>query len=384
MQRAVAVVFVLAVLLAGYELYASLREVSAGLHGSTATAQAPQVVYVTTLSPSPAPTADLAVSTPTPLPLVMTSTATSESPLSSLQDLARSLLAQQWTGTQPVTVLVLGEDHRQGDTEKFFQTDTMMLIRVDPVAKTITMLSIPRDLWVDIPGSGPYKIDDANFIGDAYHYPGGGPALAVKTVQQDFNVKIDYYFRLDFTAFETVIDAIGGIDIVNAQTIDDPQYPDGSNGYEPFYLSAGPHHLNGHDALRYARTRHGSTDIVRAQHQQEVIMAVRHQVLSLNLLPSLVAQAPAMYQKLNASVTTDLSLQQMIGLAVLAQDIPQQNIKSVVIDYNYVTNGTEPGTPGNPPQDVLLPNWDRINALVTQLFPAKPKTTGLAATAVTP
>jgi polyisoprenyl-teichoic acid--peptidoglycan teichoic acid transferase len=377
MQRGLAAVFVLAVLLAGYELNTSLRDVAAGWHATTATVQAPQNGVPGTASAGPSPAPSIAMSTP--IPLIATSTPPSRGPLPSIQDLASSFLSEKWSGTERVTVLVLGEDHRQGDTERAFQTDTMMLVSVDPVAKTITLLSIPRDLWVDIPGSGNYKIDEANFLGDAYGYPGGGPALAVKTVQSNFKLKVDYSFRIDFTAFETFIDAIGGIDIVNAKIIDDPQYPDGSYGYEPFYLSAGPHHLDGHDALRYARTRHGSTDIVRAQHQQEVILAVRDKVLSLNLLPSLIAQAPALYQKLNASVTTNLTLQQMIALAVLAQDIPEENIKSAVIDYNYVQNGLEPAPAGNPLQQVLIPEWDRIDALLSNLFPAAKQRTARSA-----
>jgi LCP family protein required for cell wall assembly len=376
-RGSLAVVVVLALLLAGYVLYANRHIAAPGQPAGTAPTPAPQVAALDSAATGPAAAASLApASSAAP---VGTGTPSSSETLPSLQDLAGSLLSQQWSGTERVTVLVLGEDHRQGDTERAFQTDTMMLVSVDPVAKTITLLSIPRDLWVDIPGSGNYKIDEANFLGDAYGYPGGGPALAVKTVQSNFKLKVDYSFRIDFTAFETFIDAIGGIDIVNAKIIDDPQYPDGSYGYEPFYLSAGPHHLDGHDALRYARTRHGSTDIVRAQHQQEVILAVRDKVLSLNLLPSLIAQAPALYQKLNASVTTNLTLQQMIALAVLAQDIPEENIKSAVIDYNYVQNGLEPAPAGNPLQQVLIPEWDRIDALLSNLFPAAKQRTARSA-----
>ena len=375
MQRVLAATFVLAVLLAGYVTYASLRDMATGPLVTAATARAPTGDARGTATASP-PAAG-AVAASTLVPPMATGDPLSAGPLPSIQQLAASLLTQKWSGTERVTVLVMGEEHRQGDTQRAFQADTLMLVSVDPVAKTIVMLSIPRDLWVDIPGSGSYKIDEANFLGDAYSYPGGGPALAVKTVAQNFKIKINYYFRIDFTAFETFIDAIGGIDIVNATAIDDPTYPDGSLGYEPFYLSAGPHHLNGHDALRYARTRHGSTDIVRAEHQQEVILAVRSKVLSLNLLPSLVAQAPDLYTKLNQSITTNLSLQNMIALAVLAQDVPQDHIQNAVIDYNYAQNGLEPAPAGDPPQQVLIPEWDRIHELLNRLIPpAKPQTGG--------
>jgi len=358
----------------GYLVFAARDNLALTPAGTAVAPLAPATAAPSVSLPVAASTATAVTAlSATPLPASTPANATATSSWPDLGQVVNDLLAQKWAGTQRITVLVMGVEHRQGDTTKAFQSDTMMLISVDPVAKTIVMLSIPRDLWVEIPGSGSYKIDEANFIGDAYHARGGGPGLAVRTVEQNFKINIDYYFRLDFTAFETFIDAIGGIDIVNPAAISDPTYPDGSLGYEPFYLSAGPHHLNGHDALRYARTRHGSTDIVRAQHQQQVIMAVRDKVLNLNLLPKLVAQAPLLYSQLNQSIATDLTLQQMIQLAVLGQSVPQNQIQSVVIDYNYVENGVEPGPAGQPSQDVLIPNWDRINELLNRVMPQTPQ-----------
>lgn len=275
-----------------------------------------------------------------------------------------SLVPKKWSGADRVTLLVMGIDRRAIETEHAYRTDTMMLISMDPVAHTAVLLSIPRDLWVEVPGYGVNKINTANFTGDSYDYPGGGPALAVKTIEYNLGISVDYYVRLDFTAFETVIDTLGGIDVDVAETIDDPDYPDGQNGYEPFYLPAGRQHLSGHDALRYARTRHsGQGDIDRANRQQQVIMAVREKVVSLNLLPTLIAKAPALFQTLNDNVTTDLSLDQMVALALLAPDIPPANIQSVVIDYQYVTEGMTPDE-----QQVLIPLRDKIRELRDELF----------------
>ncbi|MCC7362293.1 MAG: LCP family protein [Anaerolineales bacterium] len=270
---------------------------------------------------------------------------------------------EAWTSTDRVMILVLGIDRRAGEDERGYLTDTMLLVGIDPATRSAAMLSIPRDLWVTIPGFEENTINTANRQGDYYDYPGGGAALAVKTVEYNLGVTINYYVRLDFTAFETVIDAIGGVDIVNLTDIEDDEYPNGSYGYEPFYLPAGPHHLNGHDALRYARTRHNSTDIDRARRQQEVVMAVRDRVLDLDLLPSLIAQAPRLYQTLNASIQTNLSLDQMVSLALLAQDIPRDQIKSGVIDYTMVTEGTTAEG-----KDVLIPQRDKIRALRDELF----------------
>ncbi len=275
------------------------------------------------------------------------------------------IIPHKWAGTDRVTVLILGIDRRQGETDTAYRTDTMMLVSVDPVAKTAVMLSIPRDLWVEVPGYDTNTINTANFTGDAYQYPGGGPALAVKTVYNNLGVTVNYYVRMDFTAFETLIDAIGGIDIDVAEEINDPWYPDGAYGYEPFYLAAGHQHLNGHDALRYARTRHDSSDIERAKRQQQVVLAVRNKVLSLNMLPTLIAKAPTLYQALNNSLLTNLTLDQIISLALLSQDIPEDHIQREVIDYRYVLDQTT-----DEGRQVLVPIRDKIRELRDRLFTA--------------
>lgn len=331
---ALAIVFLLATALAGYLVFATVREVVAGWSITHATGPNPTTNNQTPGAVTPVPGGS-----------------------------GGGLAPKKWAGTERVTILVMGIDRRQGEAEKGYLTDTMILVTVDPVAKTAGMLSVPRDLWVEIPGYGVDTINTANRSGDYYNYPGGGPALATKTVQHNLGVTVNYYVRLDFTAFETLIDAIGGIEVEVAEDIADPQYPDGSYGYEPFYLSAGLQHLNGHDALRYARTRHDSSDIERAKRQQQVALAVRNKILNLNMLPKLITQAPALYQTLNESVQTDLSLDQIISLALLAQDIPTEAIQNQVIDFHYVLDYTTPEG-----RQVLVPLRDKIRELRDSMF----------------
>jgi polyisoprenyl-teichoic acid--peptidoglycan teichoic acid transferase len=275
-----------------------------------------------------------------------------------------------WNGVERVTVLLLGIDERHQETGPF-RTDTMLVLTANPVAKTAGLLSIPRDLWVQIPTMDTEgKINTAHFLGDAYDYPGGGPALAMETVRQELGIPVDYYLRFNFDSFEKVIDAIGGVDICVAETIDDPLYPAFDNyGYDPLHIDQGCQNMAGALALKYARTRHSGTDFDRAKRQQQVILAVRDKVTKQNLLPQLVAQAPALLDDLQKSVQTNLSLDQMIQLAKLATQIDPKNIKQATIDENMVVAYN---TPTNPPQNVLVPIRDKMRALRDQLFNGAP------------
>lgn len=269
---------------------------------------------------------------------------------------------QPWNGKDRITILMMGTDRRPGEDDAP-RSDSLILMTLDPTTLNAGILSIPRDLWVDIPGFGHAKINTAYYNGEHYRVPGGGPGLAVSTVQNLLGVPIHHYVAINFHAFETFIDEVGGIEVDNPADINDPLYPDCCYGYDPFYLRAGRQHLNGHDALRYARTRHDSDDIARAKRQQQVIMAVRQKVLSLNMLPTLIAKAPVLSATLQEGVTTDLSLDQIASLALLAQQVPDQAIKSFVIDYNYMEPATSPDG-----LDILRPYPSKIRELRDELF----------------
>ena len=275
-----------------------------------------------------------------------------------------------WTGIERVTVMLLGIDERKQETGPF-RTDTMLVLSIDPVAKTAAMLSIPRDLWVQIPAMDTEgKINTAHFLGDAYNYPGGGPALAMETVKQELGIPIDYYVRFNFDSFEKVVDAIGGVEICVAEAIDDPQYPALDNyGYDPLHIDAGCQQMNGALALKYARTRHSGTDFDRAKRQQQVILAIRDKVIKQNLLPQLVAQAPSLLDTLQQAIKTNLTLDQMIQLAKLATQIDPKNIKQATIDENMVVAYN---TPTDPPQNVLVPIREKIRELRDRLFNSVP------------
>lgn len=270
---------------------------------------------------------------------------------------------QPWQGKERVSVLVMGIDLRC-DEEGPTHTDSMMVLTMDPVGLSAAALSLPRDLWVEIPGFGANKINQAYFFGEAYDYPGGGAALAVETVEAALGVPIDYYAAVNFQGVIDFVDLVGGITVDVAEDIEDPDYPDNCYGYDPFYLNAGEQELNGEQALKYARTRAtAGGDVDRAGRQQEVVLAARDKVLRLDMAPRLVVQAPQLWQSFQRNVETNLTLEETLQLGLLAQDIPRESIRMEVVDYDYVYNETTLDG-----QQVLVPDRESIRTLRDQLF----------------
>ncbi len=271
----------------------------------------------------------------------------------------------EWEGTDRVNILVMGIDARPGE-EGPFRTDSMMVLTIDPLTRSAGILSIPRDLWVPIPGYGEGRINTANAIGDAYSYPGGGPALAARTVQYNLGVPIHHYVRVDFGAFVQVVDLIGGIDIYVPEEIYDPTYPDNNYGYDPLYIPAGWVHMDGTLALKYARTRHSNRgDFDRMARQQQVLMAVFDKVTRLDMLPQLVPQAPHIWAAVKDAVVMDpnLTLDKIVALANLATKIPRENIRTATIDETCTEMWTTPDG-----QQVLVPIRERMREVRDYVF----------------
>lgn len=262
-----------------------------------------------------------------------------------------------------ITFLLLGVDRRQSEINEPTRTDTMLLATYDPHTKTAGLLSIPRDLWVPIPISRTEVIEDrintAHLYGDLYKYPGGGPALSKAAVEYNFGVKIDHYARIDFDGFERLVDMVGGITVDVPYAIKDDEYPTPDYGTERIYFPAGLQHLDGKLALKYARTRHFDSDLGRARRQQQILLAFREQALRLNLLP----KAPALLQQLGSSITTDLSVGEMVELAQLAQAVEPQSVATHTLAPPAVTPlTTQMGA------DILLPNRPEIAKAVGTMF----------------
>ena len=274
-------------------------------------------------------------------------------------------LPPTWDGASRVTILIVGL--RGESTDCPLCTDTMILLTIDPVAKTAGMLSIPRDMWVNIPGFGYSKINSAYTLGDEYHLPGGGPDLTVKTVENFVGVPIEYYAQVSFDAFQQMIDTLGGIDVtVTKQLTIDPLGPHNTVTLEP-----GLDHMTGAVALAYARARdvyQGITggDVERASDQQQVILAIRDKVLAPGNFLKLMSEAPTLYSELSGGVNTNLTLDDISRLAMLAKDIPIDSIQRGVIDYTMMQDGTV-DVKGQT-LDILRPFPDKIRELVDKVF----------------
>jgi LCP family protein required for cell wall assembly len=277
-----------------------------------------------------------------------------------------SNLPPAWDGASRITVLIIGLDYRDylaNDGPP--RSDTMILLTIDPLTKTAGMLSIPRDMWVNIPGFRYGRINMAYFYGEGSRLPGGGPELARKTVEQFIGVPIQYYAQIDFNTFVQFIDLIGGIDIDNQENLRlDPV----GHGKDKIKLTCcGIRHLNGEKTLAYARFRKDKEgDVARSQRQQKVILGIRNKVLSPENFPVLIGKAQQFYEEFSAGIKTNMPFDVAMRLGVLAKDIPVESIKQGVIDYTMVS--LDNTTLGGQAAAVMKPLPDKIRELRDDIF----------------
>ncbi len=278
----------------------------------------------------------------------------------------QSDLPPAWDGASRISILIVGLDYRDWVAgEGAPRSDTMIVLTIDPLTKTAGMISVPRDLWVNIPGFGYSRINTAYSDGEGSKLPGGGPELARKTVEQLLGVPIQYYAQIDFSAFSQFIDDIGGIDVHNDEDLRlDPV----GGGKDKIKLTCcGMRHMNGNVALAYVRFRKDKEgDVARSKRQQNVIIAIRNKVLSPENFPVLIGKAQQIYEQLSSGIKTNIPFDTAMRLGVLAKDIPLESIKPGVIDFTMVMPATV--TLGGLPAEILKPMPDKIRELRDQIF----------------
>ena len=268
-------------------------------------------------------------------------------------------------GGSRINVLVMGLDRRPRERDAPARTDTMFVLTIDPHSKTAGILGIPRDLWVEIPtkdGTGYLKerINGAYVLGEVNNYDGGGPGLAIATVEHTLGIKVDHYMVIDFEGFREVIDALGGIEVDVPTYLRDDLYSETElpGDYDPQEFEPGIQHMDGSRALAYARIRRGSSDLDRIQRQQRIMFAVMDKALSLNVLTN----ALDLWKQYKDAIDTDVNDFQIPGFAKLAADIPPERIVAVSLGPATVPYLTPQGA------SVLMAAPEGIQQIVEALF----------------
>jgi len=279
------------------------------------------------------------------------------------------------SGKETVNFLLVGSDRRALS----FRTDTLVVVSFRPRDQSVSLISIPRDLYVYIPGWKMQRINTAYQQGELTGYPGGGAQLLKDTVGYNLGIHIDHIAMVEFNGFRQIVDTLGGIDVplVCAFTdwhINDPTRSDQiEDNWALFTLGPGVVHMDGDLALWYARSRMRSSDFDRGRRQQEVLRAIFNQGIRLNVIPKL----PELYNQLSQTVITDLSLDNLLELAPMAYNLSLPHIRSYYINKSYVQGWRTPSGAA-----VLLPKHNAILQLVAEAMapPDEKETTNWSTT----
>jgi len=259
--------------------------------------------------------------------------------------------ARAWDGRSRVVVALFGLTQR---TTEPARTDTILVLTLDPTRRQASLLSVPRDLWVDIPGYGYGKL--------AIAYEVGGPRLAVYTLQRELGIPVDYYAALTFGGFTRLVDALGSVTIDVPQELDDPWYPClTTTAYCPIDIKPGVQHLDGATALEFVRERHAfaQQDLARVQDQQAFLAALRHQALT----PSTLLRASSLLPLVRRELITDLPYNALPSLGLAYARAPHVTHSYIDIASGLVQSGWS-----SDGQSILLPTMsDGIPALVRRL-----------------
>jgi LCP family protein required for cell wall assembly len=256
-----------------------------------------------------------------------------------------------------LNILLLGTDRRNA-SDASWRTDTIILLSVNQQAKSVGLLSIPRDLWVKIPGYGYERINTADFYGDFYKYPGGGQQLIKDVVELNLGIRIHYYARVDMKVFRSGIDTLGGVDVDVTCPVVENGFSD-DLGYVNLNFQPGVQHMDGATALRYARSRYTTSDYDRSRRQRQVILAAWDKAKQMNLLP----KWPELYDQFRTSVKTDLGPTELATLAWIGSQLRPDHIKSRAIDNRVLTPWMGPEG-----QAVQLLIAQKVHALLVEFF----------------
>jgi len=248
----------------------------------------------------------------------------------------------------PLNILVMGLDSR-GNEGTTTRTDSIMVVGIHPATINVSLLSIPRDLFIEVPGYGWQRINTVNVLAEVEE-PGTGPALLQTSIEQSFGFDVDRYVRLDFQAFVEVVDAVGGLNINVPNAIVDTQFPTADYGTMTVRFDAGWQHMDGETALIYARTRHSDDDYRRAERQQQVVSALARKLIN-------PLRWPAAWAALSRNVETDLSPFDFIPM-LPPLIFSGGQFDALVINRDYILPG----------DGFSYPNYDALEPWIDERF----------------
>jgi len=262
-----------------------------------------------------------------------------------------------------VNIVVLGSDRRPDWSE--WHTDVVQVVSIQRDRGAVSVISIPRDLYVYIPGFWMSRINFADFYGESHGYEGGGPALVRDTLLYNLGIRVDYYVRTNFDGLIGIVDTVGGVDIpVHCRISDYWPYPDENGEYPILAMEPGVHHMDGETALWYARSRKTTSVFARERRQQQVLQALWRHVRNAGT----ISQAPALWKQGQDMVETDLTFTDILDLARVALTLEEQNVRFYNVGADVVTPWTTPYGGA-----VFLPRWEDIQPIVAEAMAPIPE-----------
>ena len=280
---------------------------------------------------TPTPTLDVGSATPTPSPTLV-GTATVTSPLPSPTP---APLVEQPEGT--MNILLLGSD--EAATVAPGRTDVIVVVTVFTDPPFVSLLSIPRDLYVWVPGVGYERINLAYRRGAQTEHPDGGAGLLKETIEYNLGIPVHRWVHAGFDGFVELVDALGGADVaVECPLSDTFPDPDAESGHTDVDWLPGMYHLDGKQALWYVRSRWSTNDLDRNRRQQQVLRGLYGQVLSLGVIPRI----PEAWGVLNECVTTDLKLEELVYLGTIGAQLEPGAVRSTLISRGVVQGWVAP------------------------------------------
>lgn len=327
----------------------------------------PQVL-TTPLSPEPTATpAEPGTPTPTARPGIdPTLGAATPNPFVELSTPIPEPMPQLFLDEDVINILLLGRDTAKENAA--YRTDVMIVVSVHKANNTVTLLTLPRDLFVYIPGWTMNRLNTASGYGDSINYPGGGVALLEQTILYNLGIPLHGWARIDFGGFKQMVDILGGVQVPVSCAMQDWRLKDpynvdqdvqDANNWHLYTVETGLQSMDGDLALWYARSRKRSSDFDRSRRQHQVLRAMLEKALQLNMLP----KAPELYQQAIQIVDTDLTIGDVLQFVPMLANIENARIKSRFIGRDQVFSWTTPQGAA-----VLLPDREAVKRVVAEAF----------------